>query len=243
MISFIICNHIPAELKEMEECSHYLAGQLCDEEWRFYLFGDSHQLDDFLKRKPIFDIVCMDLAIPGAIGNIENLRRLNPHAYIILVATADISPTTYLRPGIMAGSLLLRDFTGEQLRDVFEEAFRTYLKKFESDENKEEIYLVNSREGRQMIPYSQIYYFEARDKKIAVGCAASEVICYDTIVGLEKKLPDYFVRCHRSFIINFRKIVKLILARNTVLLEDNISIPVSRSYKTSLKELFKGRDK
>jgi len=241
MISLVLCNHISTELRAMEEYSHYLAGRLSEEEWQFYLFENGEEMCSFLEKKPIFDIMCMDLEIPGAIGELEKLRSLNPHAHIILVATTDISPMSYMRPGIMAGSLLLRNYTPQQLHTVFEEAFRTYLKKFESDEEKEEVYVVDTREGRQLIPYSRIYYFEAREKKIVVGCVSSEVVCYDTIAGLEERLPEYFVRCHRSFIINRKKAVKLILTQNMILLEDNIRIPVSRSYRMALKEVFAGK--
>lgn len=193
---------------------------------------------DYISTNPVFDIVCIDITVRDSIAIAEKIRKLNNHAYIILIATVDISPMMYMKPSIMAGSLLIRVYSEVQMRNVLEEAFRAYLKLFQSDEEKEDVYLIDSREGRQVIPYSQIYYFEARDKKIVVSCAYEEITCYDTISSLEDKLPDYFVRCHRSFIINKKMIKKIVLAQQMIELEKNICIPVSRSYRQAVKELL-----
>ena len=217
---------------------HFFTAKLSEEEWKYYLFHDSEALNSFLKKEPVFDIVCVDLTVLAEINVVEKIRKMNRNAYIILVATADISPMIYMKPAILAGSLLLRKFTAVQMKQVFEEAFRTYLEKFESDEDKESVYVIDTREGRQLIPYSSIYYFEAREKKIIVGTAETEIICYDTISRLEQELPSFFVRCHRSFVINSKKIVKLISVQNTVVMEHDICIPLSRSCKAAVKEAF-----
>lgn len=239
MISIVICNGRKDELKNMESYSHYLAGHLSEEEWQYNLFDNSNALNEYINSEPVLDIACIDITLPDSIRMAENIRKLNHHAHIILVATVDISPMSYMKPGIMAGSLLLRVYTDEQLKQVFEEAFRSYLRVFESDEDKEDMYVIDSREGRQVIPYSRIFYFEAREKKIAIACVEREILCYDTIASLEKSLPDYFIRCHRSFIVNKKRVKKLILSQNIIELEGNMVVPVSRSYKSILRELFR----
>lgn len=238
MISLVICNSKKNELDNMEQYSHYLAAYLSEEDWKFHLFSDDNELSRYLDEEPVFDIACVDLTLSNSISLVEHMRQLNRHAYIILVATTQISPMSYMRPTILAGSLLIRKYTDYQLKEVFNEAFRVYLKSFSSDEEKEEMYVVDTREGRQLIPYSHICFFEAREKKIVIGCASSEVTCYDTIAGLEEQLPEYFVRCHRSYIVNMNKVVKLVLSRGEIVLENDIYIPVSRSYRAELKQIF-----
>lgn len=238
MISLVIFNKDKQELENMEKYSHYLAGRLSDEEWQYSIFFDYSDFDEYVVKNQNFDIVCVDITMDGCINTTKEIRKLNRHAHIILVASVDISPMEYMRPEIMAGSLLIRKYTDEQLMDVFDGAFKNYLREFSSDEDKEDMYVLESREGRRLIPYSQIYYFEARDKKIVIGCAANELLCYDTIAGLTKELPDYFIRCHRSFIINKKKIVKVMLNKNEIQMENDIYIPVSRSYKPELRKMY-----
>ena len=238
MISLVICNSKKNELDSMTEYSHYLAAMLSEEEWKFNLFSDTDKLDEYIQSEPVFDIVCIDLTLKNSISLAQVIRKINKHAYIILVATTQISPMEYMRPGILAGSLLIREYSTQQLKSVFDEAFRDYLGKFESDDEKEDMYVIDGREGRQLIPYSSIYYFEAREKKIVIGCAANELVCYDTIAALEKDLPDYFIRCHRSYIINFKKAIKYVASQSEIVMEKDIYIPVSRSYRADMKKIF-----
>lgn len=238
MISVVICNSNDAERISMEKYSHDLAAYLSDEKWEIHSISDEKGLKDYLKKSPIFDIACVDLTVDNGVVYAEELRKQNKSAFIILVATVSMSPMMYLQPGIMAGSLLLRVFSEEQMKDVFEGAFRNYLEKFETESNPEDAYVVDTRNGRQRIPYSQIYYFEARDKKIVITNKSQEIYCYDTIANLENILPEQFIRCHRSFIINKKHVVKLILSQGVVELEDDIYIPISRNYKSVVKTII-----
>ena len=58
---------------------------------------------------------------------------------------------------------------------------------------------------------------------------------YLTMDRLAEELPEQFLRCHRSFIVNSRKIRKIMLSQNLIGLEDGFDIPLSRSYKAVLK--------
>lgn len=238
MISLVIFNKDKQELDSMDRYSHYLAAHLSEEKWQYNFFTDWNEFSGYMSDEQSADIVCVDITIEGSINLTKGIRKINKHAYIILVATVDISPMEYMRPEIMAGSLLIRKYSENQLHEVFDSAFKKYLAEFDSDDDKEDMYVLESREGRRLIPYSQIYYFEARDKKIVIGCATSELTCYDTISGLMDELPDYFIRCHRSFIINQKKIIKVVLNRNEIEMQNDIYIPVSRSYKSELRRLY-----
>lgn len=236
MISMVICNSNKNELDDMVQYSHYLAAHLSEEEWQYKILTSSKELEEYVEAEPLVDIACIDLKIENSIYLVERLRKINRNAYIILVASLSISPMKYLRPSIMAGSLLVRVYSQEQLKEVFKEAFTDYLQKFQSDINNEDVYVIDSREGRQLISYDQIYYFEARNKKIVVGCKTKEISCYDTILNLTSNLPSYFVQCHRSFIVNEKKVKKVAL-EGWLELENDITVPISRTYKANVKKI------
>ena len=107
-------------------------------------------------------------------------------------------------------------------------------KKQESDERT---FLIENREGKTYIPMSQIYYFEAREKRIYVRLKREEYTFYDTMEHLAEELPEEFIRCHRSFIVSRSRIQKVMLSKNRIILEHNMEVPLSRSYKAALKEL------
>lgn len=97
--------------------------------------------------------------------------------------------------------------------------------------------LLESREEKISIPLERIYYIEAMEKKVYVCTGAEEYGYYSTLDKLENDLPDNFVRCHRSFIVNTDKIKKVALSKNTIYLAEEYEVPLSRSYKAKLKGL------
>ena len=139
--------------------------------------------------------------------------------FIILLADAAVPPTLYIRPSVMAGSLLLRPLSSDSVRRVFSEAFGEYLKKLSSGDG--DAFVIDSRDGRQLVPYGRISYFESRD----------------TLDNLGQRLPDGFARCHRSFIVNLSAVKKVMLSQGMIELNNDGIVPLSRSYKTVFKEL------
>ena len=71
----------------------------------------------------------------------------------------------------------------------------------------------------------------------------TEYVCsicgFSTQDNLSEKLPEQFVRCHRGFIVNKHKIKKVALSQNLIFLTDGYDVPLSRSYKSVVKGLYK----
>ena len=63
-----------------------------------------------------------------------------------------------------------------------------------------------------------------------------ELAFYETIEHLAERLPEQFVRCHRSFIVSKKRIRKVMLSKNLIELEQGMEVPLSRSYKSAFKE-------
>ena len=135
-------------------------------------------------------------------------------------------------------SLLLRPFDSAQVRCVVSKLVKTYFRKYFDNDVKEDVFVVESRDGKQLIPYSRISCFEAREKKVFVVTDNAEYSFYDTIENLEKELPKQFVRSHRGFIVNIDKVEKVLLSQSIIMLDDDTEVPLSRSYKSRFRELL-----
>ena len=158
-------------------------------------------------------------------------RRRSGDTMVMLITDQSVSPLEYLRPGVAPDSLLLRPVSEKQLETVNSEFMESFFDRFSSKET-EASFVVDTREEKIFIPFSYIYYFEARDKKLFVRAKNEEYAFYDTIEALGKRLPDFFQRCHRSYIVNTTKIVRVFPAGNYIELSEGIGVPVSRSYKS-----------
>ncbi len=237
MISVLLNSSSEKELKYITDFAHYLAAKTSDESWDYHVFRSMKEIFGFLESCPILDIACVDVTLKGGVEGAVRIRTLNDNTSILIIADQNISPMEYIRPDIMASSLLLRPFDGKQAQSVIRKAVLAYVKKFSDSSSNEDVFVVDNREGRQLIPYDRISFFEARDKKIVAVTDSVEYSFYDTIDNLESELPKQFKRSHRSFIVNCDKIVKIVKSQNTVFLEDGEEIPLSRSYKPEFKEL------
>ncbi|OIK16486.1 LytR family transcriptional regulator [Bacillus sp. MUM 116] len=101
---------------------------------------------------------------------------------------------------------------------------------------------IKSEDGWIPIPFSKVVYLEAKDKKTYVfGKDHSGTHKY-SLQEFEFLLPkDYFIRCHRSFIVNVNHIKAIYPDTHStfVLSMDNgEQVPVSQSYSSYFRRLL-----
>jgi DNA-binding LytR/AlgR family response regulator len=101
-----------------------------------------------------------------------------------------------------------------------------------------ECFLFDQKGERRRIPYQKIYYMEAREKRVYARLENIEYGITDTIEHLAGILPKEFIRCHRSYIVNYIYIERVRYAENFILLRGSHILPLSRSYKAALKEVM-----
>jgi len=234
MIATLIYGRKKQEVDVLLALEKDLAALAGDERWSFALCSTLRQVREHFLAKPLLDMLCYEITQGEALAFLEEIRRDYPVLHLLLVADKSLSPMAYLRPGIMANSLLLRPWSVEQARDVLAEFVASFLEKTKGA-LEGRAYVVESREGKTAVPYGQIYYFESREKKIYVCTGNEEIGFYHTIEELLGELPEGFARCHRSFIVNVAKIRKVMLSRNMLMLCDGFEVPLSRSYKAAFK--------
>lgn len=182
-------------------------------------------------------LIGWDVTAAEALRELEMVRYHYRDAFLLIIASSEISPLKFLTPAIRPDSLLLRPLEKNELQRAAIEMLQAVRQK---TAGTEDCFLLSRREEHMRIPYSSIYYFEARDKKLYVRLHSQEFGFAGTIEQLEEQLPVNFCRTHRSFIVNTDKIDQVRLTENTVVLWDGIVVPLSRSYKRKVKELYHG---
>jgi len=180
-------------------------------------------------------IYCADFNEDGA-GSISIVRDRDPSSFVIVIADATVSPLAYVRPHMMTAGLLLRPFQREQVYCMLSEVLDLFQLKERERIFNNELFVFSTREGAIRVPYSNILYFEARNKKIVLCTSRKETDFYATLEGLMKTLPRYFLRCHNGFIVNKLLVSHVDLQQNRINLIGGFQVPVSRSYRTSVRE-------
>ena len=101
----------------------------------------------------------------------------------------------------------------------------------EKGEIKNDFY-VNIDRRLIKIDLPSIYLIEAKGDYINIKTEEKEYVVHSTLKKIEEKLPDHlFLKVHRSYIINVKKIIDI--EDNSVLIKKDV-IPVSRSNRPEL---------
>ena len=224
-------NLIKASIKDV-------VARFSDELWNIYYIKTNKELQELVKQIQQIDIACYEIDNELSIKNLENMRKNFREMMVLVIAESTLSPMDYIKPSILASSLIIRPVTNEKIYIKIKELVEMFIDK--KNINNNDTYVVDTREGKTYVPYNKIMYFEAKNKKIYVRMENEEIGFYETIENIMQNLPEeIFIRCHRSFIINRTKIHKVLSSKNTIIIDDNIIVPVSRSYKSKINNLIR----
>lgn len=232
MVSLLAYSNMAEEVQILKKLTVDLAAHLSEDKWEINGFTSLEQLILFLKEQPLVNLACYDVTRKDSREYLSAVRKEYRDTLLMVMADSTLSPMEYVRPDILAASLILRPYTEEELRTKLKDLIGEYLSRLQDEEDA---FLVETKEGKTRVPFHQIYYLEARDKKIYLRLKERELSFYDTIEELEEKLPEQFVRCHRSFIVNRNCIEKILLSQSEIVLAHGICVPLSRSYKPRFK--------
>lgn len=182
-------------------------------------------------------IIC-DIAVEGTVARLRRARSRHPEAVIIPITESSISPSVYVHPDILPFALLWRPLADPENEYAL---FRALSHTNSAVERASEMcFVIKNRTESWRIPYDEIYYFEARDKKIFLRTAEQELPFYETIARLKKILPDYFLRCHKGYLINQKHIERVDWTNRIIQIKQKIYVPLSRSYRNEIKEKMSG---
>lgn len=186
---------------------------------------------EILKKEEI-DLIFLDIQMPGLTG-IDFLKSLNnPPAVVFTTAYREYAVESYELDVI---DYMLKPVTMER----FFRAINKYLDQTTSDSAfttpsntagpSEEVHIfVNTNRKHVKIIFEEVLYVESMKDYVCIHTEGRTVMTKDKISEFEKKLPDYFLRVHRSFIVNTRKI-SAYSAHDIELGEKEI--PIGVSYK------------
>ena len=194
-------------------------------------------LKPYLEQNNGLDCLVCDVTAERILPILEHLRRLNPEMRLVLVADDTVPPVRYIRPSILPTALLWRPVNREEARQVLGEVYAALTVRPEQEE-QEQCFAVEMRGGRRFFSYGDILFFESRDKRIYLHSQREEIPFFDTLEGLSERLPDCFIRVHKSFIVNRTRIGEIQFGQSYLVLEGGMTIPVSRTYKARLKAVF-----
>ena len=180
------------------------------------------------------DLIFLDINMPG-ISGISFARSINRSIKIIFT-------TAYREYAIEGFDLhavdyLLKPISYERLLDAVTNYREQHLQKqvlSQAGTKSDFIFLKIDRKMHK-IDFNKILWIESLSDYLKIETTEGTKITRETISGLEAKLPNDFLRMHRSFIVALKRIERYSTEEVIV---NGKSLPISRSYKEDvLKKL------
>lgn len=195
----------------------------------FYKGNDLYNsIQEAMKDKEPYDIVIMDIDLPDGNG-IKFSKQINiisPHTIIIYMTSyedyvSDVYDTEHIYFILKKNYQKYLPHALSLANEALNKQRRASLKIFW---NKEEYNILQK----------DIFYME---RKLRTTFIVTPTHIYPTSEKLEdllKRLGETFAMSHRSFIVNLKMVQEI--TKDSALLVDGTSIPISRSYYKALKD-------
>lgn len=188
------------------------------------------------------DLIFLDIHMPGFTG-LDFIRTLK-NAPKIILTTSDPQFAIEAFEYDFIVDYLLKPLEPKRFQKAIEKAFKKKDKKevkavpvkkntTSGDDYKNDFY-VNIDRRLIKIDIPSIYLIQAKGDYINIKTEEKNYVVHSTLKKIEEKLPtSLFLKVHRSYIINIKKIVDI--EDNSVLIKKEV-IPVSRSKRPELME-------
>lgn len=206
--------------------------------------GNEHELSRVLETED--GIILTLLAVTDeAEGGVERCIQMfgqvmerNRDNYAVLCIYDGSQLNTVLSRCMRPAGILLAPFPDELTRASLRRILNDYMS-LHSHEDETEYMMVNSGKTVRRIAYRDILYLEAQDKLLNICLGRHVITVRGSLNALAETLPEEFIRCHRSYIVNRSYIERLNLPEMALHLTTQERLPISRSYKEALRESLK----
>ncbi|WP_431167673.1 LytR/AlgR family response regulator transcription factor [Tenacibaculum halocynthiae] len=201
---------------------------------------NSFEVMAVLQEKEV-DLLFLDINMPKLSG-LSLLKTLQQKPSVIIT-------TAYPEYAVEGFELSVTDYLLKPFS--FERFFQAVLKVKKKGVIKSEVFSKNKEEENSSIfvksdkkiiklNFDEINYIEAYGNYIKIY-TDKRILTPQTLTDFLKKIPTNFIRIHKSFAINFSKIV--MIDGNQIVLQNELKLAIGKSYrKELLQRIDKGLD-
>ncbi|MDW3648425.1 MAG: LytTR family DNA-binding domain-containing protein [Bacteroidia bacterium] len=216
MIKLIIVDDEPKAIQMLESYVEHFPMLSCQASFRNAL-----KAFEYLSQSKI-DLILLDINMPHLSG-LALSKMIDPNIQLIFTtAYSEYAAESY---EVHAIDYLLKPISLER----FGKAISKVLKQEKQAEALESQQLLIKSGSRQYpVQISDILYLEKDGNYMSYYLAAGKVIARQSVAEALLHLPQYFVQCHKSFIVNCRKIS--FFEKDEISLAE-LKIPIGNSYR------------
>lgn len=128
------------------------------------------------------------------------------------------------------------NLAGFMTRPINERILNGYIEKVCSNKQQCSLLSVCVRGKQRYLRVDDILYIESDNHTAHIYMEGQHLVAYEKLSSLKERLPETFIQCHKSFLVNLRHIKSL--ESDRICLKSGQPIPVSKSQKAAVHRLF-----
>lgn len=177
------------------------------------------------------DVVILDIQLKAEINGLElaeKIRAINKSCYLIFT-------TGHMEYSLVAYKLKTFDYLPKPITS--ERLEETVLRLLEDMNGLPKKYLKIDNKNT-LIDENEIHYIKRDGMKLVFHTTNKDYETYSSFNKIQDNLPDNFVRCHKSYIVNINNMINVEPVTSTILFSDNSKCYIGPKYKNSFMEVF-----
>ncbi len=231
MLHFVICDDNLNILDKLEKMLENIFTKNNFDAKVSFTSDNSDKILEYIKSNPS-DVLLLDINLKSqktGLDLAEEIRKKNKNVYLIFT-------TGHLEYAMIAYKYktfdyLAKPITYERLEDTVKRLFDDIYglpKKYIKIDNK-----------HTLIDETQIQYIKRDGMKLIFHTSSRDYESYSSFNKIQDKLPDNFVRCHKSYIVNLNTIKNVDPVALTIYFNKDTFCSIGPKYKKEFMEVIK----
>lgn len=157
------------------------------------------------------------------------VRKKNKNTYIIFL-------TGHLEYALLAYKYKTFDYLP---KPIIDERLEETILRLVEDMTTEINHFIRINNNKTIINANDVNYIKKDGMKLVFCTGTENYETYSSFSKFETCLPDNFVRCHKSYIVNINNVKNYKTNDNILELNNNCSCQIGAKYKSNFMEVFK----
>ncbi len=232
MLNFLLCDD---NIDTLNKLSHILESIFMKHDFEAQITfktTNPNELLLYIQKHPI-DVLVLDINLNSTLNGLDiakYIRSTNNDCYIIFITAH--SEFVFIAYNYKTFDFICKPFTCERIEQTIIRLFEDIKK---NSITKKFIKLDNRN---TLIDQNEIQYIKRNGMKVIFHTANDNYETYSSFNKLKSELPENFIRCHKSFIVNINNITKLEPKSNLIYFKNNTTCDIGPKYKKEfLKEV------
>lgn len=231
MLNFALCDDNLGLLDRLEKMLEDIFTKNDFEATVSYSTSDTNDMLDFVNSNKV-DVIMLDINLKSNTTGLELaeiIRKKNKDAYFIFT-------TAHLEYAMVAYKFKTFDYLAKPI--TYDRLEETIFRLFDDIHGTPKKYIKLDNKNT-IVDANEVQFIKRDGMKLVFHTASRNYEIYSSFNKFQDRLPDYYMRCHKSCVANILQIMDVEPVSGTITFKDGSSCDIGPKYKSDLLEVIK----